>query len=439
MVVKKKYVTEVKVDIGKKKKEDDKYMILRNQKKVRYKQFPVSRRKITSSKMAPTTPATTTIINAKSGVTPFFGREAGELKQSVENFISSIESLIVTKNLTEETLILNEAKSYLDFSKGDLAYWSRTIGFRNCKNWESLKSFLRKVYGGYSDIGLVRDLGSVLRHVDRKGYSMVANGAKVNDRMLEFVAKLEPTDWVENGAIKLDNFAILIQLGIMIASLPEPLVNTFDKPLTKQSSETDIMDQVIKHKGKLSDFDITILEGKETMNKTKKKENTQEIGVVNTTDSRTHPTVNMGGGVTCHNCNRKGHVIRNCYAHYCSFHNTTGHSYSQCFGRNNKYHNQFEGNRSPSMNRGWHNNPHRGNRSPSVNRGWHNNSQGGSNSYSRNINYNANGKNVNNGRSQYHNNSNIKGEGQVRGRNQTPSPSHRNPNFWNAKKETKNT
>ena len=66
MVIKKKYVAEVKLDIGRPKKENDKYMILHNQKKVRYKQFPVSRKKITSSKMA-----TTTIINARAGVTPF--------------------------------------------------------------------------------------------------------------------------------------------------------------------------------------------------------------------------------------------------------------------------------------------------------------------------------------------------------------------------------
>ena len=292
MVVKKKYVAEEKSSISRPKKENVSYMILRNKKKVRYNQFLLSRKKISSLKMT-----TTTIINARAGVTPFCGREAGELKQSVENFISSIESLIVTKGLTDKTLVLNEARSYLEYSKGDLAHWSRSISFRNCKDWDSLKCFLRKVYGGYSDIGLVRDLGSILRHVDRKGYSMVANGAKVNDRMLEFVTKLSSTDWVTNGAIKVEDFATLVQLGIMMASLPEPLVNSFDKPLTKKSSETDIMDQVIKHKGKLSDFDVTILEGKETMNKTKKKENTQEIGVLNTTENRTHPTVNMGGGV----------------------------------------------------------------------------------------------------------------------------------------------
>ena len=238
---------------------------------------------------------TTTIINAMVGVTPFCGREAGESKQSIENFISSIESLIVTKGLKDKQLVLNEARSYLDYSKGDLSHWTRTISFRNYKDWESLKCFLRKVYGGYSDIRLVRDMGSILRHVDRKGYSMVANGAKVNDRMLEFVTKIGSTNWVENGAIKLDDFATLIQLGIMMASLPEPLVNCFDKPLTKESSETDIMDQVVKHKGKLTDFDVTILEGKEMLGKSKRKENAQEIGVVNTTENRTHPTVNMRG------------------------------------------------------------------------------------------------------------------------------------------------
>ena len=129
MVIKKKYVSEVKLNFGKPKKENVNYMILRNQKKVKYIQFPVSRKKITSSKMS-----TTTIINARAGVTPFCGKESGELKQSVENFISSIDSLIVTKGLTDKTLVLNEAKSYLEFSKGDLAYWSRSISFRNCKD-----------------------------------------------------------------------------------------------------------------------------------------------------------------------------------------------------------------------------------------------------------------------------------------------------------------
>ena len=113
--------------------------------------------------------------------------------------------------------------------------------------------------------------------------------------MLEFVTKISTTNWVEGGAIKLDNSTALIQLGIMMASLPEPLVNCFDKPLTKESSETDIMDQVVKHKGKLTDFDVTILEGKEMLGKSKRKENAQEIGVVNTTENRTHPTVNMRG------------------------------------------------------------------------------------------------------------------------------------------------
>ena len=132
-----------------------------------------------------------------------------------------------------------------------------------------------------------------------------------------------------------------------------------------------------------------------------------------------------GWGVTCHNCNRRGHVIRDCYAHFCSIHNTTGHPYSQCYGRNNRYTSQSERNRSPSMNRGWHNN-----------------SQGGGNSYTRNVNYNANGRNVNNGRSQHHSNSSNKNEGQGRGRSQTPSPNTntpKNPNFGGMKRETKNT
>ena len=421
MVIKKliNIKTKGKEELGRKKREHESFMILRNEKKIIHRIF--NRRKTKKFIDNFAVMATTTIINARSGVTPFCGRENGELKQSVENFITSVESLIVTKGLKDKQFILNEAKSYLDFSKGDLSHWARTISFRNCNDWETLRCFLRKVYGGYSDIGLVRDMGSILRHVDRGGFSMVANGAKINDRMLEFIAKIKNSDWVSDDTITLDNFAVLIQLGLVMASLPEPLVNCFDKPLTKDSSETDIMDQVVKHKGKIADFDVSILDGKESMGKTKKKENVQEIGVVNITENTSRSSVNARGNVTCHNCGRKGHVIRDCYARFCSTHNTVNHSYMNCWGRSGRSAYNTDGiNKSTSIGNGrWQKGNSYG-RGSGYNRNGNNSANGRNNSLGRNYSYSPN--NTYAGR-------NDKNESHYRGRSQTPSPNVNKANF----------
>ena len=371
--------------------------------------------------------ATTTIINARAGVTPFCGRENGELKQSVECFISSLESLITTKGITDKQLIVNEARSYLDYSKGDLSFWTRTLSFRNCDDWDKLKCFLRKVYGGYSDIGLVRDMGSILRLVDRQGYGMVANGAKINDRMLEFVTKLRTSEWVTGDKIKVDDFSTLLQLGLVMASLPEPLVNCFDKPLTKDSSETDIMSQVLKHKGKIVDFDLTILEGKESL-KSKKKEMAPEVNVVRNVkvgDNVMRSTGNAQVNVNCHNCGRRGHVIRDCYTKYCSFHNATTHSLKDCRSRSN----------AVPVNNVWKN------RSPSSSRGFQNNF-----SYANKGNFNGryNGygnRPYNNHPGTFLNKDSQPGnshENQTRGRSQTPSPNVNKGNFHSIKREMKN-
>ena len=430
MVIKKKknLIKEEKVGIGRKKREPEVFMILRNEKKVVFRNFnkPKKSRKFVDVVV---TMATTTIISARAGVTPFCGREGNELKQSVENFITSIESLVATKGLKDKQLIRNEAKSFFDYSKGDLSYWARTISFRSCNDWETLKCFLRKVYGGYSDIGLVRDMGSILRHVNRAGYSMVANGAKINDRMLEFLSKIKNSDWVTGDAIALADFATLIQLGLVMASLPEPLVNCFDKPLTKNSTEIDIMEQVVKHKGKVADFDLTILDGKEAVGKTKRKEGAQEIGVVNVTDNIARSSVNTRNNVTCHNCNRRGHVIRDCYARYCSTHNTAGHAYMNCWGRSGRLAYNNGGNNPPSVGHG----------------GWQrNNSYGGGTGYARNSYHSATGRSSSFSRNFSHvpNNTyagrNDKNGSYNRGRSQTPSPNvNKGVNFQGERKDRK--
>ena len=281
--------------------------------------------------MAPPTgasQATTTVITARAGVTPFAGRENGVLKQSVECFISSIDSLIASKGLTDPTLILNEAKSFFDFSKGDLGAWSRSLSFARCSTWSDLKLELRKIYGTYSEVGLVRDLSEILRLADRGGESMIINNARINDRLIEFINKIRGSDWVTGDTISLEHFQILLQLGLNLASLPPSLVNCFDEKLDNHSTETTIMELIKKHRGKLPNFDNSIVDGKI------KTKNKQEVESVNYVGPKTYQGNNVHGSVpTCGNCRKRGHIARDCNTHYCGRHNTTGHSYKNCYSR----------------------------------------------------------------------------------------------------------
>ena len=114
-------------------------------------------------------PYQTTVLTTRTGVTNFCGRVNGELTQSVEVFIASIDNYVAAKNIVDPSQILTEAKSFLDLSKGDMGHWSRSMGFRSCKSWEDLKVFLRKVYGGSKQVGIVRELSNLIRHCDRGG------------------------------------------------------------------------------------------------------------------------------------------------------------------------------------------------------------------------------------------------------------------------------
>ena len=377
-------------------------MRLRSGKIIQYRIFK-------SVKMTPPagSQATTTVITARAGVTPFAGRENGVLKQSVECFISSIDSLIASKGLTDPALILNEAKSFFDFSKGDLGAWSRSLSFARCTTWDGLKTELRKIYGTYSEVGLVRDLSEILRLADRGGESMITNNARINDRLIEFINKIRGSDWVTGDTISLDNFQILLQLGLNLASLPPALVNCFDEKLDNHSTETSIMELIRKHRGKLPNFDNTIVDGKV------KTKNRQDIESVNYVGPKTYQGNNVHGpAITCNNCKKKGHIARDCNTHYCGRHNTTGHSYRNCNSRQ-----PAEQGRHNPPNRRQYNN--RSNFSQGTMGHWNNSQNNGWRGHQGNSNNSNNDQVQNHARSDNVNNQRL----ESRARSPTPAPS----------------
>ena len=274
-----------------------------------------------------------TVINARSSIQNFQGKVNGTLTQGVEAWISSIEAHLAGKRITDEYLALQEAKSFIDYQKGDVGKWCRTISFTECNSWTDFKTLVRHIYGGNKTQDEVLMLSDIFRMMDRGNNSLLTNTSLVGDRLVEYTSVLADSEWVNDDKnLTMKMFRKLIQLAMMAAQVPSAITKSFDDDLTKNSSEVDVMDLIIKHADKVPDLDPSIVNDIEKPKKTM-------IGAVTEKRYNTKNTGSTGdrlkSNITCYNCNRPGHIKSECNSRYCSLHKTSAHSYAQCRARNN--------------------------------------------------------------------------------------------------------
>jgi len=291
---------------------------------------------------------------SQCGVLPFEGIVNGSLSQPLESFLSSVDSLIAAKALTDDDQILIEAKSHLNYAKGDISYWSRSYAFKNCSTWAELKAFFRKVYGVVrGDTDMIRELASMIPLHVRNGTSFVNNNGRVNDKASEFEALLLRSDWVVGDTITVKNCVRLFALAVSVASLPTNIVACFDEKLTVDSTEADILSQVHKHKGKVPNFDLSVLDGKSkpkpeqvafvdrsNKNQNQNQGNKQNKQYTNNSQAQQGQNSSQQSGKkkgNCFNCGKAGHFAFECRVKYCSIHKNNTHSYFECKSRSNTH------------------------------------------------------------------------------------------------------
>ena len=272
-----------------------------------------------------------TVVNTRSAITPFQGRIDGVVNQSVESWIQSVEAHLVSNNIQDDALMIQAAKSFMDLARGDLQYFVRSKYFESCTTWESVKSFLREIYGGdrFNTANML--LRSLILMSDRRGSSFIQNSAQIYDRTKEVIQRLSHTEWATTPTdagkatsgyfISSANLQSLLLLAVQLASLPDALVNTFDVELGPDSSEKDILRQIVKHKGKIENLDPTI------MKQAPRNTNSKYIAATN---QRLQRTTEQNPYIKCTNCQRMGHLKRDCTTQYCAYHNTTNHKWNQC-------------------------------------------------------------------------------------------------------------
>lgn len=289
-----------------------------------------------SRKMTPPTPSgsdpTTspqnpvlTVVNARSPIVPFAGRVNGFLTQGVESWILSIDVHLTAKSITDPALQLQEAKSFIDFAKGDAGAYLRGISFKETNTWDGFKANLRSIYGSEDALDEVLALRNIIRLTSMTNLSIADRAALIGDRLEEYKGQIDGSSWV-NGNLHISSKSVcrLFYLTLVTAMLPEPLVKCFDEKLQSDSSELDIYRQVRKHLSKCTDLDPSLIQDfTKQENKNHASTSPQQVNLV----------TNNPSAVICYNCKKPGHVINECRSRYCSIHNSTHHKYSHCNAR----------------------------------------------------------------------------------------------------------
>ena len=263
-----------------------------------------------------------TVVNARSAIVPFAGRVNGFLSQGVESWISSVDVHLTAKSITDPSLQLQEAKSFIDYAKGDAGAYLRGISFKETRTWDDFKINLRSIYGSEDALDEVLALRNIIKVAFMTNLSLVDRAALIGDRLEEYKGQVNGSSWVD-GNLNFSSGAVcrLFYLTLITAMLPEPLIKCFDEKLTAASTELQIYKQIRKHLSKCTDIDPSLVQAfTKQENKNQASTSQQNVNLVNST----------GSAVTCFNCKRPGHMITDCRTRYCSIHNTSNHTYSQC-------------------------------------------------------------------------------------------------------------
>ena len=179
-------------------------------------------------------------------------------------------------------------------------------------------------------------LRNVIRLINKRSSTIIDQTALINDRVDEWYSYFVNSSWVQAGVVQPEDMRRFLKLTFMMAILPDRLVRRFDAKLNRNSREINIMDQIKKHRPGCPDLDPSMfacLEQTAEITITPSDTIAQQVHAVTSNQSNPSNTSNPYNpkkNVTCHNCNRKGHVKAYCRTRYCSFHQTNGHGYNQC-------------------------------------------------------------------------------------------------------------
>ena len=115
----------------------------------------------------------------------FHGRINGQLHQNINSFIEALEHHYTARNITEDSLKISIAKSYIDISEGDACLWLRSLAILKCNTSITFKERIREIYNDSHRHDPVQELSEIIR-LDRNQGSFSKCNAIINDKVVDF-------------------------------------------------------------------------------------------------------------------------------------------------------------------------------------------------------------------------------------------------------------
>lgn len=278
------------------------------------------------------------VTNICGGITNFKGLVDGKPTQNIETFIESVNNYLNSKKITNGAEALTEAKSFLDLDKGDIGKRARSFGFRRCKTWNELQKFLRATYGGVQRECAVRNLREFLK-IKKGNDSLVTYSANLFDAVVELKKSITGSPWVTGNNISLDNFERLLHFACLLTSVPDVIVDSFDKRIDQDTDESFLFAQINKNLAKCPTLDSSFVQGGAKMSAavSKPQNNDSRSHSGNDATAKTCARVESKKipersvtTIRCFNCDKIGHSKSNCRVRYCSVCKSSDHGWRFC-------------------------------------------------------------------------------------------------------------
>ena len=248
--------------------------------------------------------------------------------QDVEVFLESLDNHIFSLNLDSESDKLSHAKSFLDYTSGDLSHYCQSWNFRKLDSYDSFKTYLRSIYGLQSSDCLVRTLSMILRNCKDSNEHFSALGGRIYKEINSWKNQASSnTTWFPNNKISLENACQLIHLSLTLSHLPKQVVESFAHSFAPSDDLVTIKRQVTINKNKLPGLDLSVIDN------TVSSSPIQSIAKVNVGQAQNLPAPIPQTQSKCKYCSKTNHVEDRCFfnSRYCFIHNSFRHGARDCY------------------------------------------------------------------------------------------------------------
>ena len=276
------------------------------------------------------------LVQKTPQITSFAGRVNG-VCSDVEYFIESVEQHLNSLSNVDDNGKFLEAKAHFDYTKGDLRNFTASWEFKQIDNWESLKKYLREVYGSVKSQDPVVSLSRILREQETASGDYIEFAGIGYNKLSAWVKTLEGSDWVQNGQISVNNLASLLHLSTTLKYLPEGIVNSIEEKWKPSDGLRIMKERVEENMSKCHNLDLARIKPRRTV----ANNFNQPVSVVHRNENpqvnnrfQQHKNVqgfNTHKPIVCYNCQRKYHHERDCRsAPFCANHQIVGHRTDEC-------------------------------------------------------------------------------------------------------------